>query len=84
VSGSIAAAIRGEFGNVQFTTRTTASELFINPLMALYFAFELAAVARRSLYLSSLEGTAAIFDVAARIEAFRRRAETRQRRSIPH
>jgi hypothetical protein len=84
VSGSIAAAIRGEFGNVQFTTRTTASELFINPLMALYFAFELAAVARRSLYLSSLEGTATIFDVAARIEAFRRRAETRQRRSIPH
>jgi hypothetical protein len=54
VNGQIAAAIRGEFGDVQFTSRTAGSELFVNPLMALYFAFELDAGARRSLYLGEV------------------------------
>lgn len=38
VNGSIAAAIEGKFGDVRFTTRTAGSELFINPLMAIFFA----------------------------------------------
>jgi hypothetical protein len=84
VNGSIAAAVRGEFGDVQFTRRTEGSELFINPLMTLYFAFELEAVARRSLYLSQLEDTETIFEVAARIEAFRQTVEPRPRRALPH
>jgi hypothetical protein len=50
VNGSIAAAIEGQFGDVRFT-RTADSELFINPLMAIYFGFELPALARRSLYI---------------------------------
>jgi hypothetical protein len=85
VNGSIAAAIEGQFGNVAFTQRTAGSELFINPLMALYFGFELSAVARRSLYLDQLEGTESIFDVNARIEAFRGGvSDVRPRRVIPH
>ncbi|WP_327585013.1 hypothetical protein OHA25_56505 [Nonomuraea sp. NBC_00507] len=36
-----AAAVRGEFGDVRFTARTRGSELFINPLMAIYFAVDL-------------------------------------------
>jgi hypothetical protein len=84
VNGSIAAAIEGQFGDVRFTTRTAGSELFINPLMAIYFGFELAALARRSLYLDQLEGTESIFDVSARIEAFRGSVDARPRRSIPH
>jgi hypothetical protein len=84
VNGQIAAAVRGDFGDVQFTSRTTGSELFVNPLMSLYFGFELAAVARRALHLADLENTETIFDVAARIEAFRRRVVARPRRIIPH
>jgi hypothetical protein len=84
VNGSIAAAIEGQFGDVRFTTRTADSELFINPLMAIYFGFELAALARRSLYLDQLEGTESIFDVSARIEAFRNSVDARPRRAIPH
>lgn len=85
VNGSIAAAIEGQFGNVAFTQRTAGSELFINPLMAIYFGFELGAVARRSLYLDQLEGTESIFEVSARIEAFRNGVTaTRPRRPIPH
>jgi hypothetical protein len=84
VNGSIAAAIEGQFGDVRFTDRTAQSELFINPLMAIYFGFELSALARRSLYLEQLEGTETIFDVGARIEAFRNDVTTRPRRTIPH
>jgi hypothetical protein len=84
VNGSIAAAVEGEFGDVKLGARTEGSELFINPLMGLYFAFDLARVAAHSLYLSLLEGTHTTFDVARRIEAFRRGVETRPRRLIPH
>jgi hypothetical protein len=84
VNGSIAAAVKGEFGDVQFTERTRTSELFVNPLMALYFGFDLNAVAERSLYLSLIEDTQTAFEVAARIEAFRHRVTTRPHRLIPH
>lgn len=51
VNGSIAAAVRGDFGDVQFTERTKGSELFVNPLMALYFSVDAVALAERNLYL---------------------------------
>jgi len=84
VNESIAAAIRGEFGNVALGERTAQSELFINPLMGLYFTFELASVVRRSLYLEKLAATETIFQVSAIIEAFRRGITVRPRRPIPH
>jgi hypothetical protein len=43
VNGSVAAAVRGECGDVRFTDRTRGSEMFVNPLMSLYFAFDLPA-----------------------------------------
>jgi hypothetical protein len=52
--------------------------------MAVYFAFELAAVARRSLYLPLLEETQTIFDVSAQIEAFRQNVQPRPWAPIPH
>jgi len=84
VNGSIAAAIEGRFGDVRFTPRTADGELFINPLMAIYFGFELPVLAGRSLYLELLEGTESIFEVGARIEAFRTGVTARPRRPIPH
>lgn len=85
VNGSIAAAVRGDFGNVQFTSRTRGSELFINPLMSLCFAFELDGLARRCLYLDRIEHTHLIRQVSSAIEAFRDEI-VRQRppRRIPH
>ena len=85
VNGSIAAAIEGGFGNVQFTSRTQNSELFINPLMGLYFTFDLLGLAKHSHYLELLEHTETMFEVSATIEAFRRSlGTTRSRRAIPH
>ena len=83
VNGSIVSALEGRFGDCHRTERTRSSTLFINPLMCLYWSFELAAVARRSLYLPLLEGTETIFDVGVRIEAFRKAVSSRPRAIIP-
>jgi hypothetical protein len=84
VNGSIASAIEGRFGDHQRTHRTNGSALFINPLMSLLWAFDLAAVARRCLYLDRLKDTRTIWDVQGAIEAFRDETRPRPRRAIPH
>jgi hypothetical protein len=84
VNGQIAAAVAGDFGDVQFTSRTTGSTLFVNPLMAIYFSFELDGLAARSLYLDRLENTLGMRQVASRIEQFRDETDPRVPRAFPH
>lgn len=85
VQGSVAAAVRGDFGDVRFTERTKDSELFINPLMALYFCVDAPALARRNLYLERLENTALMRQISSVIAEFRDELP-RQRppRAYPH
>ncbi|MEU6380731.1 DUF1152 domain-containing protein [Streptomyces sp. NPDC046909] len=85
VNGSIAAAVRGDFGDVRFTERTRNSELFINPLMSLYFCVDAPALARRNLYLDRLENTALMRQISSAIAGFRDELP-RQRppRAYPH
>ncbi|MFJ5306558.1 DUF1152 domain-containing protein [Streptomyces sp. NPDC088350] len=71
VNGSVAAAVRGDFGDVRFTERTRGGELFINPLMAVYFCVDAPGLARRNLYLDRLESTTLIRQVGSLIEDFR-------------
>jgi len=71
--GQIAAALEGRHGDVRFTRRTSDSTLFINPLMAVYFTFDLIGLGRQKLYLDRLEHTIGMIQVASRIEAFARR-----------
>ena len=52
--------------------------------MAIYFTFDLLVVAKQSLYLHLLEDTESIFDVGARIRAFRHTVQPRPRVPIPH
>jgi hypothetical protein len=85
VHGQIAAAIRGQFGNVQFTDRTRGSDLFVNPLMGMYFTFDLDALAARNLYLDRIEHTVLIRQISSIIEQFRESLPTtRKPRTIPH
>ncbi|MGW1750367.1 DUF1152 domain-containing protein [Streptomyces sp. NPDC002092] len=85
VNGSVAAAVRGEFGDVRFTRRTKDSELFINPLMSLYFCVDAPGLARRNLYLDRLENTALMRQISAVIEDFRAGlARQRPPRVYPH
>ena len=71
VNSSIIAAVAGSFGDVHSTKRTEGSQLFINPLMALYWSFRLKNVARRNLYLDQIHNTDTLEEVALTIEKFR-------------
>jgi hypothetical protein len=84
VNGQIAAATRGDFGDVQFTRRTHGSALFVNPLMAIYFTVDLGALAARSLYLDRLEDPDGMGQVATRIGQFREETSPRLPRAFPH
>ncbi|MFC0545753.1 DUF1152 domain-containing protein [Kutzneria chonburiensis] len=84
VNGQIAAAVRGEFGNVHVTTRTGDSELFVNPLMAVYFTVDLMCLARTVKYLDQLERTRTMTEIAYAIEDYRDLVIRRPRRSLPH
>ncbi|MBB2949061.1 hypothetical protein FB565_008866 [Actinoplanes lutulentus] len=84
VNGQIAAAVGGEFGDVQFTRRTQGSALFVNPLMAVYFTVGLDALAARCLYLDRIENTLGMRQVASRISTFRDEIATRIPQAFPH
>jgi hypothetical protein len=84
VHGQIAAALRGEFGDVRFTSRTAGSELFVNPLMGVYFTVDLAILAAGVGYLGELAGTDTATEVALVIEAHRDRVNRRAWRAMPH
>lgn len=84
VNGQIAAALRGEFGNAAFTSRTAGSELFVNPLMAMYFAVDLVGLAQSVGYLDRLAGLNSMYEVAEVIEYYREEVDRRPRRAFPH
>lgn len=84
VNGQIAAALRGEFGNVSITTRTAGSELFVNPLMGVYFAVDLPALAASVGYLERIRDTKTMTEVSLVIEDHRDEVTRRARRTFPH
>ncbi|WP_031077585.1 DUF1152 domain-containing protein [Streptomyces sp. NRRL WC-3742] len=85
VNGSVAAALRGEFGDVRFTERTKGEQLFINPLMTLYFGVTVEALAARNLYLERLERTVLMRQIATVIAEFQDELPAqRPRRQFPH
>jgi len=84
VCTSILAAIDGHFGDHHSTDRTAGSELFINPLMPIYWSFRLDAVARRILYLSAVQDCEGFFDADHAIKQFRvRLASIKTSRPMP-
>lgn len=67
VNSSILSAIAGHYGDYHATARTQGSELWINPLMALYWCFYLEPVARRVQYLDAMKETETMSDVVVAI-----------------
>lgn len=85
VANSIASALEGQFGNVHRTWRTEGNKLFISHLMAMYWSFEVDAVARRCLYLPELQTTVGYRDVERVIQEFRKKyPPTRPFEAIPY
>jgi hypothetical protein len=71
VCSSILSALAGRFGDHHASERTQGSELFINPLMSLYWSFRLDAVARRNLYLEQVRGLEGFVETQLAIQGFR-------------
>jgi hypothetical protein len=57
INSSIVSAVRGQHGDYHLTNRTQGSALWISPLMALYWFFELPAVAARNQLLAQVSAT---------------------------
>jgi hypothetical protein len=82
VSTSILAAIDGQYGNYHTTSRTSGSELWINPLMAMYWCFQVEAVARRVRYLDDIKATENNWQVIEAIDRYRGRGVRVRPRSV--
>ena len=82
---SILSALEGRYGDHHRTDRTWGSELFINPLMSLYWCFRLEQVARRILYLDGMRDLSAYAEVQQYIDLFHlhQQGRLRKRRDIP-
>ncbi len=85
VQGSVAAALRGLFGDVRFTDRTKGGQLFVNPLMTLYFGVTVEALVAEHRYLDRLERTVLMRQVATVISEFQDSLPVqRPPRQFPH
>jgi len=74
VCSSILSAVKGEFGNSHspYTRgRTIGSNLYISPLMSIYFTFSLGIVADKILYLPLIYETKSLNEVRSVINQFR-------------
>lgn len=71
IAGSVVAAARGQFGDVHVSPRTRGSKLLINPLMAMYWGFQVDGLARRCLYLDQIKSTRSRGEVTQAIQRFR-------------
>lgn len=73
VSSSILSALEGMYGDHHATVRTEGSQLWINPLMPLYWCFRLGPVAERILYRDAMLETRSYMDINSVIDEFRLR-----------
>jgi|WetSurMetagenome_2_1015567.scaffolds.fasta_scaffold02173_13 hypothetical protein len=84
VSTSILSSLEGHYGNYQTNARTAKSKLWINPLMPVYWCFQIEQVAQRILYLEQMKQTETHADVMNTVMNFRNSGlHIKQWESIP-
>jgi hypothetical protein len=71
VATSVASAIQGHFGDHHAISRTRGSELWINPLMAMYWAFTVDVIAERNQYIRRIMGTRTVPETVEALYAYR-------------
>ncbi|MBD2295407.1 DUF1152 domain-containing protein [Anabaena sphaerica FACHB-251] len=77
INSSIISAVQGHFGDYHLTYRTKGSQLWISPLMSIYWFFELSTIVEQHLFLSELFLTETVADV---IQVMLKVMQTRPRR----
>lgn len=84
VSNSIISALEGKYGNYHRTHRTQNSKLWINPLMTIYWCFDLRSVIRKIKYYEFIKDTTSSGDVNIQLSKYRRSLKThREHIQIP-
>jgi hypothetical protein len=84
VANSVASAAEGHYGNFHRTDRTENSVLYINPLMTIFWCFELAAVINRITYYDLIKNSKKMSSLQATLAQYRRALpKKRTNRPIP-
>jgi hypothetical protein len=72
VANSVASALDGHYGNFHRTDRTEKSVLYINPLMTIFWCFELAAVVNRVTYYDLIKNSTKMSALQSTLAQYRR------------
>ncbi|MGY3794070.1 DUF1152 domain-containing protein [Aquimarina sp. 433] len=84
VSNSIISALEGNYGDYHRTSRTKGSELWINPLMTIYWSFKLENVMKKNTYYEYIKNTNTVVEFRAKLADYRRTlVDYREKRQIP-
>ena len=84
VSNSIVSALEGEYGDHHRTKRTKGSELWINPLMTIYWCFNLRQVVRKIKYYENIKNVNTLGEFNGQLSKYRNElVALRQKRQIP-
>ena len=84
VSNSIMSSVEGQYGNVHNSTRTAGSELWINPLMSIYWCFDLRKIIKKIKYYDLVKDCNTVSEFKAALSNFRSELTVfREKRSLP-
>lgn len=84
VSNSIISAIQGNYGNYHRINRTNGSSLWINPLMSMYWCFDLRKVVQEIKYYDLIKDVMTIGEFNGRLAKYRASVEDyRKSKQIP-
>lgn len=83
VVNSIYSAMTGKFGDYHSTNRTAGSIQFISALMPIMWFFDTRKIASHLSFLSLIENTETMYDVASEIQMHRLKNKTRAHKKIP-
>jgi hypothetical protein len=72
VSNSVVSAVEGKYGNYHKTFRTAGSELWINPLMTIYWCFELRSIIKKNRYYELIKESNTMGDLNTALANYRR------------
>ena len=81
INSSIISAVRGNYGDYHLTEKTKRNQLWISPLMPIYWFFDFDCIAKQNMLLPEFEGTLlfrdALYKVIAKAERISRRSASK-------
>lgn len=84
VSNSIASALEGNYGDYHKTSRTPGSKLWINPLMTIYWCFQLRSVIKEIKYYDYIRDVNSAAEFNSQLYTYRRSLDkVREKKQIP-